>query len=93
MKIWYAAIQCQIARIGHHKSHCDAKAHLVIFRQRRGIRPLPNCFEWWNLPEDRKMCEIRLTVYATEKQAKEIKDRTSRLPCPDPEHALPCPAP
>ncbi|MBV2365171.1 hypothetical protein ACFPZ0_04795 [Streptomonospora nanhaiensis] len=37
--------------------------------------------------------EIRLGVYATEEQAEELKRRITRLLCPDPDHAGPCPVP
>ncbi|OEU86103.1 hypothetical protein DB35_10200 [Streptomyces abyssalis] len=37
--------------------------------------------------------ELRLGVYATHAQAEQIKEQITRLLCPDPEHAPPCPIP
>jgi hypothetical protein len=37
--------------------------------------------------------EVRLGVHATREQAEEIKERITRLLCPDPDHAPPCPVP
>ncbi|WP_326835138.1 hypothetical protein VSH64_09465 [Amycolatopsis rhabdoformis] len=45
------------------------------------------------MPENRKIWEIQLAVYATEQQAEELKRQVSRLLCPDPNHAPPCPVP
>ncbi|MDA0565084.1 hypothetical protein LG943_12245 [Streptomonospora sp. S1-112] len=43
--------------------------------------------------DGRGVHEIRLGVYATEEEAAEIKRRITRLLCPDPDHAGPCPVP
>lgn len=45
------------------------------------------------LPDEPGVWEVRLGIYATEKQAEEIKERIARLLCPDPDHAPPCPVP
>lgn len=37
--------------------------------------------------------EVRLGIHATEKQAEEVKEAITRLLCPDPDHAPPCPIP
>lgn len=37
--------------------------------------------------------EVRLGLYCTGRQAEEIKEQISRLLCPDPGHAPPCPVP
>ncbi|MDI3402649.1 hypothetical protein [Streptomyces cavernicola] len=44
-------------------------------------------------PADRSVREVRLGIYATERQAEEVKEQIARLLCPDPEHASPCPIP
>ncbi|MEV7441344.1 hypothetical protein ACFYYS_25585 [Streptomyces sp. NPDC002120] len=43
--------------------------------------------------ESPRVHEIRLGLYATPAQAEEIKERITRLLCPEPEHAPPCPVP
>ncbi|MEU7281441.1 hypothetical protein AB0A69_22095 [Streptomyces sp. NPDC045431] len=45
------------------------------------------------MSEDPSVWEVRLGIYATEKQAEEVKERITRLLCPDPDHAPPCPVP
>lgn len=45
------------------------------------------------MPDESSVWEVRLGIYATEKQAEEIKERIARLLCPDPDHAPPCPVP
>ncbi|SCK48584.1 hypothetical protein [Streptomyces sp. WMMB 322] len=45
------------------------------------------------MPDEPSVWEVRLGIYATEKQAEEIKERIARLLCPDPDHAPPCPVP
>lgn len=37
--------------------------------------------------------EVRLGMYATRQQAEEVKEGITRLLCPDPDHAPPCPVP
>lgn len=45
------------------------------------------------MPDERGVWELRLGIYATERQAEEIRESISRLLCPDPDHAPPCPVP
>ncbi|MBT2491632.1 hypothetical protein J7E96_24515 [Streptomyces sp. ISL-96] len=45
------------------------------------------------MSEDPGVHELRLGIYATQQQADEIKERITRLLCPDPDHAPPCPVP
>ncbi|NJC71992.1 hypothetical protein HC031_20055 [Planosporangium thailandense] len=45
------------------------------------------------MPEEPSIWEIRLGIYATPQQAEEVKERISRMLCPDPDHAPPCPVP
>ncbi|MBK0870763.1 MAG: hypothetical protein IJH84_21385 [Saccharopolyspora sp.] len=45
------------------------------------------------MSEESGIWEIRLGIYATEQQAEEVKERITRLLCPDPDHAPPCPIP
>jgi hypothetical protein len=45
------------------------------------------------MPEDADVWEVRLGIYATEQQAEAIKEQVTRLLCPDPDHAPPCPVP
>ncbi|CCH31355.1 hypothetical protein ABZ816_03660 [Actinosynnema sp. NPDC047251] len=42
---------------------------------------------------EREIQEIRIGVYATEEQARELVERFMLVLCPDPEHAGPCPVP
>jgi hypothetical protein len=49
--------------------------------------------DWRPMPEHGSVWELRVGVYATEQQAEELKERVSRLLCPDPDHAPPCPMP
>ncbi|MFM9369088.1 hypothetical protein [Streptomyces sp. Da 82-17] len=44
-------------------------------------------------PEEAGVWEVRLGIYATERQAEEVKEQIARLLCPDPDHAPPCPVP
>lgn len=37
--------------------------------------------------------EVRIGIYATRRQAWEVKERFTRLLCPEPEHPPPCPIP
>ncbi|MEU8568910.1 hypothetical protein AB0C51_11200 [Streptomyces pathocidini] len=43
--------------------------------------------------DDPGVWEVRLGIYATRKQAEEVKEQITRLLCPDPDHAPPCPVP
>lgn len=43
--------------------------------------------------EEPGVWEVRLGVFATRRQAEEVKARVAALLCPDPEHAPPCPVP
>ncbi|MFD7287887.1 hypothetical protein [Streptomyces sp. NPDC059863] len=45
------------------------------------------------MSEERSIWEVRLGVYATRQQADEIKEQITRILCPDPDHAPPCPVP
>lgn len=45
------------------------------------------------MPESLKIWEIRLGVYANEEQASELQEQVTRLLCPNPDHAPPCPIP
>ncbi|MFI5493469.1 hypothetical protein [Actinoplanes sp. NPDC051859] len=45
------------------------------------------------MPEDVDIWEVRLGIYATEEQAAAIKEQVTRILCPDPDHAPPCPVP
>ncbi|WP_406638749.1 hypothetical protein [Amycolatopsis sp. WGS_07] len=45
------------------------------------------------MTDERKTFEIRVGVYATEDQARELIERIKLLLCPEPEHASPCPVP
>jgi hypothetical protein len=45
------------------------------------------------MPEDADIWEVRLGIFATEQQAETIKEQVTRLLCPDPDHAPPCPVP
>ncbi|GLK12817.1 hypothetical protein [Streptosporangium carneum] len=45
------------------------------------------------MSEEPSVWEIRLGVYATQQEAEEVKERVTRLLCPDPDHAPPCPIP
>ncbi|MFB7912965.1 hypothetical protein [Streptomyces sp. NPDC056061] len=45
------------------------------------------------MPENPSVWEVRLGIYATPQQAEEVKERITRLLCPDPDHAPPCPIP
>ena len=45
------------------------------------------------MPNDARPWEVRLGIYATQEQAEEVKEQITRLLCPDPEHAPPCPIP
>ncbi|WP_182875608.1 hypothetical protein [Microbispora sp. H10670] len=45
------------------------------------------------MSEEPTIWEIRLGVYATAQQAEEIKEHVTKLLCPDPDHAPPCPIP
>lgn len=45
------------------------------------------------MSEDSEIYEVRLGIYATRKQAEEVKERITQLLCPDPDHAPPCPIP
>jgi len=45
------------------------------------------------MPEEPRVWEIRLNLYATARQAEEVKERIARMLCPDPDHAPPCPIP
>ncbi|ASY34365.1 MULTISPECIES: hypothetical protein [unclassified Streptomyces] len=42
---------------------------------------------------ERSVQELRLGLYATPAQARELKRRIEHLLCPDPDHAPPCPVP
>ncbi|MEV0681969.1 hypothetical protein AB0I60_36150 [Actinosynnema sp. NPDC050436] len=42
---------------------------------------------------EREIREIRVGVYATEEQVRELVERFTRQLCPEPEHASPCPVP
>jgi hypothetical protein len=45
------------------------------------------------MPNDASVWEVRLGIYATLSQAEEVVEQITRLLCPDPEHAPPCPIP
>ncbi|MFI9625596.1 hypothetical protein [Streptomyces sp. NPDC052042] len=45
------------------------------------------------MSENPSVWEVRLGVYATPRQAEEIKERIAGMLCPDPDHAPPCPIP
>jgi hypothetical protein len=45
------------------------------------------------MPEEPSVWEVRLGVYATQQQADQIKEQITKLLCPDPDHAPPCPVP
>ncbi|MFD2466240.1 hypothetical protein [Amycolatopsis silviterrae] len=45
------------------------------------------------MTDERKTFEIRVGVYATENQARELVEQIKLLLCPEPEHASPCPVP
>lgn len=51
----------------------------------RNVPGMPN--------EEPSVWEVRLGVYATQQQAEEVKERITRLLCPDPDHAPPCAIP
>jgi hypothetical protein len=41
----------------------------------------------------REVFEIRVGVYASEEQAREVIERIKLMLCPDPDHQPPCPIP
>ncbi|NBE93119.1 hypothetical protein FE391_05730 [Nonomuraea sp. KC401] len=45
------------------------------------------------MADDRTRWELRVEMYATEEQARDIKEQVQRLLCPDPDHRPPCPIP
>jgi hypothetical protein len=45
------------------------------------------------MPDETKVWEIRLGVHATRQDAEQLTEQISRLLCPDPDHAPPCPIP
>jgi hypothetical protein len=45
------------------------------------------------MSNDAGLWEVRLGIYATERQAEEVVEQIMRLLCPDPEHEPPCPIP
>jgi hypothetical protein len=49
------------------------------------------------MPEDNdndpRVWEMQLGIYATRQQAEQVKERITRLLCPDPDHTPPCPIP
>lgn len=45
------------------------------------------------MSENTRIWEIRVGLYATERQAADIQERIARVMCPDPDHAPPCPVP
>ncbi|MFF8918504.1 hypothetical protein ACF08M_35680 [Streptomyces sp. NPDC015032] len=45
------------------------------------------------MSENPSVWEVRLGIYATQQQAEEVKEHITRLLCPDPGHAPPCPIP
>jgi hypothetical protein len=45
------------------------------------------------MPNNASVWEVRLGIYSTRHQAEEIMEQITRLMCPDPEHAPPCPIP
>lgn len=42
------------------------------------------------MSEERRVQEIRIGVYATEDQARELVEQVKLLLCPEPEHSGPC---
>ncbi|MFI7408991.1 hypothetical protein ACIBU0_10025 [Streptomyces sp. NPDC049627] len=45
------------------------------------------------MPEEPSVWEVRLGLYATRQQAEQIQEQITKLLCPDPDHAPPCPVP
>ncbi|MDK1473209.1 hypothetical protein QNO07_07195 [Streptomyces sp. 549] len=45
------------------------------------------------MSQERQLYELRLGVYATHGQAKDLLERAERLLCPEPEHDGPCEIP
>lgn len=43
--------------------------------------------------EEAGVWEVRLGLFATREQAEEVKERITRMLCPDPDHSPPCPIP
>lgn len=46
-------------------------------------------------PDDdsERVWEVRVGLYCTERQARDVVDQIQLLLCPDPDHAPPCPVP
>ncbi|MET9263066.1 hypothetical protein [Amycolatopsis sp. NPDC004079] len=45
------------------------------------------------MTDERKTHEIRVGIYATEDQARDLVEQIKLLLCPEPEHSSPCPVP
>lgn len=45
------------------------------------------------MESERKIFEIRVGIYASDEQARDLLDQIRLMLCPDPEHQSPCPVP
>lgn len=45
------------------------------------------------MTDERKTHEIRVGIYATEHEARDLVEQIKLLLCPEPEHSSPCPVP
>ncbi|MGV9292747.1 hypothetical protein [Amycolatopsis sp. NPDC003676] len=45
------------------------------------------------MTDERKTHEIRVGIYATEDQSRDLVEQIKLLLCPEPEHSSPCPVP